>query len=549
MKKKSAQTKQKIVEAAIALFQENGFEKTTVQQITEKAKVAKGTYFNYFPTKEAIIEELAEEKYDELKAYAEHFIQSQQFSLPLKIKNFLSYMFRTERFQQPLEDKILLCLIKKEKFMLSIWQNMLKQAANQGEIPKNIDFFLWSHIFNSQLLYTLTTLQQTSYSKEQLIEQTLARIQQCLQGIFEEKRKTQPMKKQQVVILGGGYGGMRIVQRLLASDLPADVHLTLIDKMPYHCLKTEFYALAAGTESDVHLRVPFPEDPRLSVKFAVVTNIDLEHKRVDLHNEASVSYDILIIALGCEDNYHGVPGAKEYTLSIQSMENTRKTYEVISNIRPNGTVSIVGAGLSGVEIASELRESRPDLTIKLFDRGEMVLSSFPRRLSHYVQNWFLENGVEVINHSNITRVEEKRIYNHDEPVECDAIIWTAGIQPNEIVRKLNVEKDASGRLIITKYHHLPNDENVFVCGDCASLPFAPSAQLAEAQADQIVTVLKKRFNNEKLPEEMPKIKLKGVLGSLGKKHGFGLMGDKTLVGRMPRFLKSGVLWMYKYHTG
>src|SRR5690606_2882085 len=117
-------------------------------QITEKAKVAKGTYFNYFPTKEAIIEELAEEKYDELKAYAEHFIQSQQFSLPLKIKNFLSYMFRTERFQQPLEDKILLCLIKKEKFMLSIWQNMLKQAANQGEIPKNIDFFLWSHIFN-----------------------------------------------------------------------------------------------------------------------------------------------------------------------------------------------------------------------------------------------------------------------------------------------------------------------------------------------------------------------------------------------------------------
>mgnify|MGYP001295985327 FL=1 len=123
------------------------------------------------------------------------------------------------------------------------------------------------------------------------------------------------------------------------------------------------------------------------------------------------------------------------------------------------------------------------------------------------------------------------------------------MQPVEVVRKLDVEKDESGRIKLTPQHFLPNDENVFVVGDCASLPHAPSAQLAEGQAEQIVTILKKQWNNEPLPQELPRIKLKGVLGSLGKKHGFGLVGERPLTGRVPRILKSGVLWMYKYHSG
>ncbi|WP_312889004.1 NAD(P)/FAD-dependent oxidoreductase [Desertibacillus haloalkaliphilus] len=355
---------------------------------------------------------------------------------------------------------------------------------------------------------------------------------------------------QKIVLLGGGYGNMRILQRLLTNDLPSDVQLTLIDRLPYHCLKTEYYALAAGTESDHHLRVSFPNDPRLEIKYGNISSVDLDGKTVHIDGQdEAINYDTLIIGLGCEDKYHNVPGAREETLSIQSMEDTRKTGETLNNVRPQGVVSIVGGGLSGVELASELRESRPDLTIKLFDRGDIILSMFPYRLSNYVQNWFINHGVEVINKSNITKVEKHALYNHDERIESDAIIWTAGIQPNRVVREMDVEKDQQGRVKLTPHHHLPNDENVFVVGDCASLPHAPSAQLAEGQGEQIVTVLKKRWKNEPLPETFPTIKLKGVLGSLGKKHGFGLMGERTLLGRVPRVMKSGVLWMYKYHSG
>ncbi|UOE54872.1 NAD(P)/FAD-dependent oxidoreductase [Bacillus sp. CMF12] len=352
-----------------------------------------------------------------------------------------------------------------------------------------------------------------------------------------------------LVILGGGYGGMRALARLLPNQLPDDVSITLIDRVPYHCLKTEYYALAAGTISDQHVRVSFPEHQRLTIKYGEVTKISIEENKVYLQGEEPVSYDDIIIGLGCEDKYHNVPGADIHTYSIQTIEKSRRTYEALNNLSPGSVVGIVGAGLSGVELASELNESRPDLKVKLFDRGKHILSAFSERLSTYVENWFLEHNVEIINQSNITKVEEKTLYNHDEAIHCDAIVWTAGIQPNKVVRDMNVEKDQQGRVVLTKHHNIPGNEHVYVVGDCASLPHAPSAQLAEGQAEQIVQILLKRWKGEELPETLPVIKLKGVLGSLGKKHGFGLVAERPITGRVARLLKSGILWMYKYHNG
>jgi NADH:ubiquinone reductase (H+-translocating) len=354
------------------------------------------------------------------------------------------------------------------------------------------------------------------------------------------------MKK--LVILGGGYGGMRVLNELLPNQLPADVSITLIDRVPYHCLKTEYYALAAGTISDQHIRVAFPEHPQVNVKYGEITGVDLQNKLVLLKDDQE-KYDELIIGLGCEDKYHNVPGASDYTYSIQTIEKSRETYQALNNLAPGSTVGIVGAGLSGVELASELHESRPDLKILLFDRGEYILSAFPKKLSQYVQNWFDSHGVHIVNKANITRVEPNHLFNHDEPIACDIIVWTAGIQPNQIVRQMEVEKDNQDRVVITPRHHLPNDENVFVIGDCASLPHAPSAQLAEGQAEQVVQVLVKRWKGEEPPASFPPIKLKGILGSLGKKHGFGLVAERPITGRVARLIKSGILWMYKYHKG
>ena len=352
-----------------------------------------------------------------------------------------------------------------------------------------------------------------------------------------------------LVLLGGGYGNMRVLLRLLPNNLPEDVQITLVDRTPFHSLKTEFYALAAGTVPDQEVRVSYPEHERLKMVYGEIVEINREEKVVGLADGTIIEYDDLVVGLGCEDKYHGVPGADEFTYSIQTIGKSRETFNKLCGLPSGSTVGIVGAGLSGIELASELRESRPDLRIKLFDRSPRVLRDFPERLSNYVKKWFDSHNVEVVSNSNITKVEPNRLHNHEETIDVDAVVWTAGIQPVAPVLNMKVETDSTGRVVLSKYHHLPDDEHVYVVGDCAALPFAPSAYLAEEQAEQIVQVLIAKWRGTELPEKMPEIKLKGFLGSLGKKQGFAYLADRTVTGRLARLMKSGVLWMYKWHNG
>jgi NADH dehydrogenase len=199
-------------------------------------------------------------------------------------------------------------------------------------------------------------------------------------------------------------------------------------------------------------------------------------------------------------------------------------------------------------MASELRESRPDLNIRLIDRGPSLLSGFPGNLQKYVREWMDLHQIEQRPLVSLVRLEGGDLYNNEEIIRTDVTIWTAGIQPSPIVQALHVDKDPTGRVILNENHQLPNHPEVYIVGDCASLPFSPSAQAAEAQGKQIAEVIQAIWKGE--TPRLGKIKLKGVLGSLGKKSGFGIMGKRTVMtGKVARALKSGVLWMSKRHFG
>ncbi|MDR0268269.1 FAD-dependent oxidoreductase [Paenibacillus sp.] len=349
------------------------------------------------------------------------------------------------------------------------------------------------------------------------------------------------------VILGGGYGGLAMIQGLINGHLPADIELVLIDRMPFQGIKTEYYALAAGTASDFDLRIQFPSHGQLTKKYGEITSIDLENKQVHMEQDEPIDYDYLVIALGCTDRYHGIPGAEQYTNSIQTFSSTRQTYQRLNDIKPYGQVHIIGGGLSGVETAAELRESRPDLNITILDRGSRVLSAFTSTVSAYVEQWFRDHDVLTRSHISVCRIEEGIVYNGDEAIYTNATVWTGGIQPVKVVQDLNVPKDSGGRILLNSYSQIPDYPDVYVIGDCASIPFAPSAQAAGAQAEQVADVVHALWRGD--TPKLHNIRLRGTLGSLGKKAGFGLMGKTSVKGRVPRLLKSGVLWKSRRHFG
>ena len=243
-----------------------------------------------------------------------------------------------------------------------------------------------------------------------------------------------------IVILGGGYGGMTAVAHLL-EDLPDHVKIILVDRLPFQGLKTEYYALAAGSIAETDIRVQFPKDNRVEIRYGEVTDILLTEKLIQLADQDPLEYDSLIIGLGCVDKYHNVPGADLYTQSIQSLPSTRQTYQAVNNIEPYGQITIVGGGLSGVEMASELREARPDLNIRIIDRGSGVLTYSPIRLQKFVQDWFEEHDVKIVPNTSVTKVEPGIIFTEEGQLRSDEIVWTAGIQPNLLVQGLDLDKD------------------------------------------------------------------------------------------------------------
>lgn len=66
--RRTTETRERLFRAALDLFAKKGFAETTVEDITEAADVGKGTFFNYFPSKDHILLAFGEMQLAKLEA-------------------------------------------------------------------------------------------------------------------------------------------------------------------------------------------------------------------------------------------------------------------------------------------------------------------------------------------------------------------------------------------------------------------------------------------------------------------------------------------------
>ena len=197
-------------------------------------------------------------------------------------------------------------------------------------------------------------------------------------------------------------------------------------------------------------------------------------------------------------------------------------------------------------MASEIRESRPDLNIRLLDRGGSVLRAFDPKIQAHVAEWFVKNDVEVLHHANVEYVEKDGVCNNGICYVNDVTIWTAGVQPHHIVRELPFAKDSYNKVVVNDFFQVPEHTNIYVIGDNAASEHSPSGQLAGQQGEQVAQILMDVLDGKE-PKIPKPIRLRGTLGSLGKSDGFGSVFSQSLTGLLPRITKSGVLWLQKRH--
>ena len=295
-----------------------------------------------------------------------------------------------------------------------------------------------------------------------------------------------------VVVVGGGYGGLRAIEHLYKSE---DIQITLIDKHYYHYMQTESYGYIAGRfdVTDVVLDLEFwckGFGDRLQFICAEVENVDFQKNELICTNQ-TITYDELIIAVGARTNFFSfIKGLKEHSFGVKSLDRTfglrqefekrieKKLSKEIINREGDFHIVIGGAGLSGVEIAAEMAYTlkkyekvlgthAKNIGITLVDASETILPGLDTYLIEKSQKRLEKLGVEVLTGAFIDHVEERKVhFKEGDPLAYDFMIFTGGIKAVEFTKKLGTATNNIGQLLVDDKFHIAGSLNVYAIGDC-----------------------------------------------------------------------------------
>jgi NADH dehydrogenase len=336
---------------------------------------------------------------------------------------------------------------------------------------------------------------------------------------FPFRRKRPPVWtdsdiRAQVVIVGGGFGGLQAAKAL--ADAP--VHVTLVDRRNHHLFQPLLYQVATAALSPADIAQPIRSvlrgQPNVEVILAGVDAIDVTAKEVVLDEDAGrLPYDYLILAAGANHAYFGhdewapnAPGLKTLEDALDIRRRILTSFEEAER-EPDParrkalmTFVVVGGGPTGVEMAGAIAEiaryslardfrhiDTRDAKVILIEAGTQLLAAFPDRLSRHALRVLERLGVEVRFGKPVTAIAADAVTVGDEIIPANTIVWAAGVQASPLARSLGVELDRAGRVLINPDLSVPGHPEIFVIGDMASLkdargrPLPGVAQVAMQQ--------------------------------------------------------------------
>lgn len=323
--------------------------------------------------------------------------------------------------------------------------------------------------------------------------------------------------KTQVLILGGGFGGLYAAMHLdktLARD--PNVEVTLINRDNFFLFTPMLHEVAASDLDLTHIVNPVHKLLR-AVKFFAgdVEAIDLQGKQVVVshgfdHHHHELPYDHLVMALGSITNFFNLPGLQERALTMKSLGDAitlrnrlialleEANSECCAAIRePLLTFVVAGGGFAGVETIAAVNDfvrgalkfypncQEQHVRMILVHPGPVILPELGEKLGTYAQQKLAERQVDIRVNTRVTGMSERGVELNDGTViAANTLVWTAGTSPNPLLDALPCQKER-GRLLVNEYLEVPEWPGVWALGDCAVIPdrktgkaYPPTAQHA-----------------------------------------------------------------------
>jgi NADH dehydrogenase len=373
-----------------------------------------------------------------------------------------------------------------------------------------------------------------------------------------------------VVIIGGGFGGLHAA-KALANEA---VEVTLIDRKNHHIFQPLLYQVALGVlspgEITACLRHILRKSRNIHTILSEVTEFDTTARRVKLIDGAEIAYDYLIIAAGARHAYFGheewekdAPGLKTIEDAVEIRSRLLGAFETaerrahLTGRQIPLSFAVIGGGPTGVELAGAIADlarlalakdfQAIDTTtarVQLYEGSPRVLSSYSEESSRKAQQQLEQLGVEVYTNSMVTAVERGRIKVRDQWIETDVMLWTAGVYPSPLAKKLSATTDRAGRVLIEQDLSIPGHREIFVIGDMSALtdasgtpvPGLAAAALQEGKA-AAENILRDLRGNARLAFIYQD---RGILATIGHHRAVAQFGHWEFSGLMAWLLWSWV---------
>jgi len=381
--------------------------------------------------------------------------------------------------------------------------------------------------------------------------------------------------RKEVVIIGGGYGGLRAIEFLAKHS---DINITLVDKNPYHYLQTEAYGYIAG-RFDIHeIAIDLQnwcQGFKNQVRFVYekANSIDYDNQAVQTATQ-SLAYDYLIVATGAKTNFFSfIKGLRENSFGVKNLDRTynfRKEFEALiykklQNEEIGATedinLAIGGAGLSGVEVAAEMAhvidnysknigERAKAIKIYLIDASDKILPGMSQYIVSNTEKRLQKLGVKILTNAFISSVNKSHICFQDgKELPYHFMIFTGGIKAVSPDIEPKNERNSINQFIANKELNINNTKNVFAIGDCVEIRdskdkiLPPTAQIAEKSAEYVANTIRKRIDDKQ--SEPFQANISGVFIALGGNYAVGeLFGFLKVKGYGAYLLKKAITYAY-----
>ncbi|HVC36294.1 MAG TPA: FAD-dependent oxidoreductase [Candidatus Dormibacteraeota bacterium] len=325
------------------------------------------------------------------------------------------------------------------------------------------------------------------------------------------------MSKENVLIVGGGFGGVKVALEL-ANDHRFSVKL-LSERPDFRYYPTLYRTATGGrrANSSISLTSIF-KDRSVELIQARAVSLDRKAKTITTEDGQILSYQTLVLALGVVTNYFNIKGLKQYAFGIKSLEDAEKLkhhlhQQLIDDHQPDLNYVIVGGGPTGIELAGALTHylnylmqvhgsPKKEVHIDLVEAESRILPNLPRDASRIVKRQLRRLGVQLFIGKPVVGETSDELIVGTKPIKSHTVIWTAGVTNNPFFKQNSFLITAHGKVATDIY--LQAEDNIFVLGDNANTPYSGQAQTAIADGQFVATNLRRRASNKKFKSYVAK---------------------------------------------